>query len=226
MLDRAGFLSSVATRIHVLSGDGIVRVAIDGVDGAGKTTFANELATVLRQLGRSVIRASVDDFHNPRAIRYRRGRSSFEGFFRDSYDYESLKDHLLDPLSVGGSRRYRTAVFDHLTDQPIQQNDVEASLGSVLLLDGIFLHRPELRSYWDFSVFLDVRFEVSIPRGAQRGEGFGSSNPESVDNKRYVEGQRLYLRECSPAQHATLVVDNNNLAAPRLLSRKSARLDW
>ena len=47
-------------------------VAVDGVDGAGKTTFCDELASVLRAQGRAVVRASVDDFHHPRAIRWRR----------------------------------------------------------------------------------------------------------------------------------------------------------
>jgi uridine kinase len=36
------------------------RVAIDGVDAAGKTTLDDELAEVLRERGRGVIRASID----------------------------------------------------------------------------------------------------------------------------------------------------------------------
>jgi alkylation response protein AidB-like acyl-CoA dehydrogenase len=89
----------------------VVRVGIDWVDGAGKTYLADELAELLRASGRSTIRASVDGFHHPRAIRYRRDRGSPEGFFHDSYDYDQLKAALLDPLSPGGTRRYRVAVF-------------------------------------------------------------------------------------------------------------------
>jgi hypothetical protein len=37
-----------------------VRVAIDGVDAAGKTTFANELAAAIESLGRRVIRERLD----------------------------------------------------------------------------------------------------------------------------------------------------------------------
>jgi hypothetical protein len=40
-----------------------VRVAIDGVDGVGKTTLADELVAPLQLLGRDVIRASIDGFH-------------------------------------------------------------------------------------------------------------------------------------------------------------------
>lgn len=53
----------------------------DGVDGAGKTTFADELAAVLRAAGRTVLRASVDGFHGPQAHRHRRGRHAWEGFW-------------------------------------------------------------------------------------------------------------------------------------------------
>jgi uridine kinase len=192
-------------------------VGIDGVDGAGKTTFANEVAKELGLLGRTVIRASVDGFHNPKMIRYQRGRTSPEGFFRDSYNYAALKRLLLDPLSPDGSGRYRLAVFDFLMDKPISADEAQAYPGAVLVFDGIFLHRPELRTYWDFSIFLDVRFEVSIPRGARRGIGFGSADPEAAENVRYVEGQKLYLLECEPKRYATLVVDNNDLGTPCII---------
>lgn len=185
------------------------------MDGAGKTTLADALAGRLGAGAVPVIRASVDGFHNPRATRYRLGRGSPEGFFRDSYDYGALRRVLLDPLSPGGSLRYRTAVFDHRADSPVQVAEERAIPGSVLIVDGIFLHRPELRGYWDFSVFLDVRFEISIPRGAQRGEG--SADPLDPSNRRYVEGQQLYLRECDPKAHATVVVSYDDLSAPYVL---------
>lgn len=52
-------------------------------------------------------------FIHPRALRYRQGRHSPEGFFQDSYDYAQLKAVLLDPLSPGGDGRYRDAGARH-----------------------------------------------------------------------------------------------------------------
>jgi len=222
VLERDRLLSRIAVDIHELPPDRIIRVAIDGIDGAGKTIFASEVAEKLRQLGRDVIRASVDGFHNPQAIRYQRGPASPEGFFRDSYNYAALKTLLLDPLSPGGSGRYRSTAFDHFTDQAVSTSEAQAFPGSILIFAGIFLHRPELRTYWDFSIFLDVRFDVSIPRGARRGIGFGSADPESPQNMRYIEGQKLYLSECRPQESATIVVDNNNLAIPRIIKNRES----
>lgn len=214
---REDVLAAVAQAVARESARGVVRVAIDGVDGAGKTYFADELAEALKALGRSVIRASVDGFHNPRAIRYRKGRSSPEGFFHDSYDYEQLRTALLDPLSPGGSGHYRVAVFDHRSDSPVHMPTQMAAPGDVLLLDGIFLHRPELRAYWDYSIFLDVRFAVSIPRGAQRDDS--SPDPGAASNQRYVRGQELYLRSSEPKRFATVTINNDDLLAPYIVER-------
>lgn len=211
-------LRGVATDIAHLRAAPFVRVGVDGVDGAGKTTFADQLAELLRRTGeRPIIRASVDDFHQPRAARYRRGRTSPEGFFRDSYDYAALTMLLLDPLSAGGSGRFRRAAFDLSRDQAVSAPEETAAPGAVLVVDGIFLHRPELRRYWDYSILLDVRFDVSIPRGAQRG--IGSPDPAAEYNRRYIEGQRLYFRECTPRAYATTVLDNDDLARPMVLTR-------
>jgi uridine kinase len=63
-------------------------------------------------------------------------------------------------------------------------------------------------------VFLDVPFEVSIPRGAARG--YGHPDPGHPSNQRYVEGQRRYLAECDPRARATMVLDNTDLDRPTI----------
>ncbi len=212
MFERQNLLNHVAKHILELPADHTIRVGIDGVDGSGKTFFANELTHVLAGTKRPIIQASVDSFHNPKVVRYRLGQTSPEGYFRDSYNYPQLKEVLLDPLSPNGSGQYRTAIFDHKLNSPVAMPARQAMPNSILIFDGIFLHRPELRMVWDFSIFLQVDFDVSIPRMAQRGGG--SPDPQAPENYRYMEGQKLYLRECHPQKYATLVINNEDLAAP------------
>ena len=45
-----------------------VRVGIDGMSASGKTVFADELAGVLHEKGKRVVRAGLDGFHNPPEI--------------------------------------------------------------------------------------------------------------------------------------------------------------
>ncbi len=192
----------------------VLLVAVDGVDGAGKTVFANELAEGLERRGIAVLRASVDGFHHPPAIRYQRGRGSPEGFFLDSYDYGAVRRLLLEPLARSGERRVVRRIYDVHVEEPVEV--VVESVGEVevLVFDGIFLHRSELRDLWDVSVFLEVDFEVSILRGA--GRGYGDPDFTAPSNRRYVEGQKLYLATCRPHERATWVIDNNILADAHL----------
>ena len=100
---RRAMLDRVAAAVLALPAERTVRVGIDGVDGAGKTTFADELSDRLASSGRPLIRAGVDWFHHPKRVRYHRGRYSPEGHYRDSYDYAALRRLLLDPLGPGGT---------------------------------------------------------------------------------------------------------------------------
>ena len=212
MSARQRVLETLAAHILEAPSPFVLRVAIDGVDGAGKTHFAGELEPLLKASGRDVIRASVDGFHHPKEVRYRLGRGSPEGFYGDSYDYGAFKKVLLNPLSPGGLGRYCTAVHDVATEKPVSVPKKQAEAGAILLLDGIFLHRPELRDYWDVSVWLEVPFTTSVPRMAHRDGN--SPDPHAPEHRRYVEGQKLYLSENTPQRYATFVIDNRDLNAP------------
>jgi hypothetical protein len=67
--------------------------------GAGKTVLADELAA---RVTRPVVRATVDAFLNPVAVRHARGRGSPEGFSRDSVDVAT-------PTTSSSTRSARTA---------------------------------------------------------------------------------------------------------------------
>jgi uridine kinase len=189
-----------------------VRVGIDGVDAAGKTTFADELAAALVAVGRRVVRASIDDFLPPRAVRYARGRRSAEGYYRDGFDLVALRRELLEPLGPGGDRRYRARVFDYVTDSPRDDPVLRAPRDAVAVVDGVFLHRPELEGCFDLTVFLEVDLLTALTRGAER-------NPaaQSLYRDRYQPAQRRYLAEVRPHERADVVIENSDAARPRIL---------
>jgi uridine kinase len=172
-------------------------VAIDGMEGAGKTTYADRLARSIT--GVAVVRASIDGFHHPRAVRYRLGRDSPEGCYRDSYDYAMFRRLLIDPFRAGES--FALAAFDHSTDAAVPVDWRSAPADALLIVDGVFLNRPELRALWDYSVYLDVDRATAERRMLERD---GASEP----TVRYSDAQQLYQREADPAGAASVVVDN------------------
>jgi uridine kinase len=222
-VDRSALLAELAARIAAVRRPHPVRVAIDGVDAAGKTTLADELAGALRQIGRPVVRASLDGFHRPAAERHRRGACSPEGYYQDSFDYAQLLAQLLEPLGPGGSWRVRCAVFDCQADAPVAAPVEAVPPDAVLLFDGVFLMRPVLRGCWDYSIFVRADFAVTVAR-AERRDAARFGDAAEVRRRyaaRYVPGQVLYLQECDPERWASVVVDNNDPTRPRLVHDES-----
>ena len=127
-----------------------------------------------------------------------------------------MKAALLEPLGPGGSGLYRPAIFDHRTDTAVHEAAVAADRGAILLFDGVFLMRPELRTYWDFAIFVKADFAVTIERAMRRDLPLFGSRAEVAlrYQTRYVPGQQIYLRECRPEDRADIVIANNDPANP------------
>jgi uridine kinase len=223
-MSRVALVERLADAIDAVRRPHPVRVAVDGSDAAGKTTLADELGAELLSRGRAVIRASVDGFHLPRAVRYRQGEESPQGYYEDSFDLPALRRALLEPLGPGGDRRYRVAVFDHRADAPVGTVAAVAPDDAVLVLDGVFLQRPELLASWDLRIFVAARFEQAFRRALSRDvPSLGSS--EAVERRyrvRYVPGQQRYFAAVRPREIADLVVDNDDVERPRLTCRQTA----
>jgi uridine kinase len=198
-----------------------VRVAIDGRTASGKTTIADELAHVLNRIGRAVIRTSIDRFHRPKRERYARGRHSPEGYYFDARDLGAIRRRLLEPLGPGGTLTYRTAVFDLEADLPIDAPAYPAGPKDILIVDGTFLQRPELRDAWEVVVFVDVDAATAVERGVTRDamQVGGREATEMLYRDRYALAFEIYERLAEPLQNAHIVWDNRDFetATARLL---------
>lgn len=190
------------------------RVAVDGPPAAGKTTLADELAVVLRDQGRAVIRATIDDFVVPRAQRYRRGEYSAEGCYLDAHDHDALTRVLLDPLGPGGDRRFQPAVYDHIADSVLSPPVMTAPVNAVLVFDGVFLLRPELIDRWDLRIFVSTALDKTVDRAVIReGRVSSRADVERRWRERYIPSQQLYFARIRPTDHVDVVVHNDE---PRL----------
>jgi uridine kinase len=175
-------VEKLAAELLTLSRDRL-RLAVDGPDAAGKTTFADALAATA---GAARIRA--DDFLNAPEVRMRRGQLSPEGCYRDSFDHDAL----------------RAAV---------------ASAAGWVVVDGVFLLRPELADLWDVRVYLHVPPEVTLQRALARDAVLMGGADEVLRRyrARYLPAQELYRAEADPTGRAHVVLDNSAPAQPTVL---------
>lgn len=93
---------------------------------------------------------------------------------------------------------------------PITQIDHSAELipvpdQAILVIDGVFALRPELRDLWDVGVWLDVDPQISELRATAR-------DGEMLE--RYRLSEQLYLTEARPQQVADIIIDNDDISAP------------
>jgi len=218
-MKRKIIVQKIAELIHQFPCSHPLRLAIDGVDASGKTTFADELAAGLKHTQRQIIRASVDNFHHSKKIRRAKGDLSPQGFYNDSFNYPALINHLLEPLGPLGNRRIKRSAFDLRKDQPLTPPTQTALPDAILLLDGIFLLRPELFSFWDLTIYLHADFDRSFSRGVARDTNLYGSKEEVSRRyqRRYIPGQKLYMAEAHPQDRADILIDNTHLDSPRIL---------
>ncbi len=215
---RSQLLDSLSQYILDKQKEHPLRIAIDGMDNAGKSKLAKELQFPLRKSKRQIIGISIDGFHFQKNIRYRRGELSPEGYYYDSFNLSSVVTNVLEPLSPGGSRRFRRQVFDYIIDQEVESEWEKANDNAILLFDGLFLQKQELFSFWDIRIFLDIEPDVCLDRAFKRDIQIYKSL-ELIEQKykqRYIPAHQIYIERCHPKQRADILIENNDWKNPML----------
>ena len=195
-----------------------LKVGIDGRCAAGKSFLANELASTLGQCGLDVLRPSVDGFHHSRERRYQQGEYSALGYYEDAYDYRTVVDFLLGPLS-GDSFPVlcRQVAHDVRTDLRVAAPPISVGVNSVLLFEGLFLFRREIDAYWDFRVLLDIDAATSLSRALARDVIESADVVQRKYEARYEPAWQIYLNEEHPQSKADVIVDNRDYSHPQIL---------
>jgi uridine kinase len=215
---RKEILSKIAQAIREVELPHPVRVGIDGLSASGKTVLADELAGVLQEQGKNVVRAGLDGFHNPPEIRHRQGPMSVEGYVEDSFDYMAVREKVLQPLGPDGDRRYVPEIFDHQKGEAQTVELKEASEDAILLFEGVMLFRKELVEFFDFRILVMCSVVVILERAKVRDlEHFGSLETllKKYEN-RFLPGQKKYLSENQPAQVADVIFFNDDPEHPSI----------
>ncbi len=184
-------------------------VGITGIDSSGKTEFTGALAGYLAARNRRVQVINLDDFHNPREVRYA-GDDPADNYYRRSFNIQAVIDNLLAPLRAKGRHSVTLKLLDLATNYYTNERKYSFDPDTIVLFEGVFLFREELARYLDLKIFLDIPFEESKDRAKAR-------DPEEVYSKyddKYLPAQARYLEEYPPQKVGDIIIDNTDWEQP------------
>ena len=154
-------------------------VAIAGPPGAGKSTIAEELRTLLPE--HSAIVVPMDGFHYDNAILERRGLRSRKGA-PETFDFAGF-EHLLKRIRAG-EPDIAIPVFDRTMELARAGAEIIATGSKFVLVEGNYLLLDEepwsnLAPLVDLAVFLDVPRPELERRLLQRWDDHGRSEEDA-----------------------------------------------
>jgi uridine kinase len=197
-------LDALAAEILHNYGKGRVIVGVDGASGSGASGVADDLAVTLREGGRKAFRASMANFHRSRSSRDESLPDSPETYYDRAFDYSVFQRVLVDPFRSAGSTSFVLAAFDEKRDTAIQPKWMSSGADATLIVDGVFLNRPELAGLWNYTIYVEASPEEaeSTSVGGPTGDGDAT------------QADALYVRQVSPRTKAVAIIDNSDPEHP------------
>lgn len=204
----------------------VVRIGINGIEGTGKTIFCQNLTNHLVSKKLQAIQITIDGYHNPKAVRYRQGRDSAQGYYEDAYNENKFLKYVLKS-SQNKTPYYIESIHNLETDEDVKPIKHWLTNQHILLTDGAYLFKNIFLPYWDFKIYLYSDFTTALMRGIQRdAESLGGlSAAEEKYEKRYHAASKMYMNECQPLQVADMIVNNNNFKDLKIITRKTISLN-
>jgi len=200
----------IRSRIGTRTVDMPFVIGINGIDGSGKTTFAEDLSRCLLTKGHSTQLVHVDDFHNERAIRYIGGDEA-SNFYRRSFNFERLENLILKPIVETGHLDTELLLLDLASDQYSLKRQYRVYPSTIVIVEGVFLFKRGLRHYFDLAIFLQSSFETAIKRVRRRDKHIPLNAIEERYKKKYHAGQQLYFALEHPYDQADIIIDTERL---------------
>ncbi len=197
-------------------------IAIDGIDGSGKSTFARRLHASLNEFGCKTVIVSVDDFRRP--IDW----DTVEGSEADVY-WERYYDL---PLAESALRQFVTGApgitiprWDIMTERIDGWRDLVFEGANVVIVEGVFpLRIPSVNA--GLLVYLEPS-EVEARRRIVARDQAKARTPEQINariERRYFPTQERYRTMFSPRERADVIIDNQIPTEPRALKRELQKL--
>jgi len=171
-------------------------VGINGIDCSGKTTFAKSVSRYFTHHKIKNDCLDIDNFNN-RAIE----SETYKAFVSGSWDEKDLNKYY--KLIINYSDAIG-AVSEYKKKYPL------------VILEGIFIYKPQLADLFDLKIFLDIDISLGRKRFAERRSLKQDKRPLEIYDEIWMLSHIRYESEVHPKRISDLVIDYNDESKPVL----------
>ena len=165
-------------------------VGINGIDSAGKTTFAKSVSKYFTHHKIENDHLDIDNFNNS-AIE----SETYKAFVSGSWDEEDLNKY------------YELIINFSDATRAVSESKKKYSL---VILEGIFIYKPQLVDLFDLKIFLDIDISLGRKRFAERRSLKQDNRPFEIYDEIWMLSHIRYESEVHPKRISDLVIDYND----------------
>ena len=212
----------VLERRATVSNSRSLLVGISGIDGSGKGYVAKQLEAHLALHGVIPAILNVDGWLNLPEKRFA-PIAAAANFYQNAIRFEEFFTQLIMPLRDQRSI-HLVADFAEETASRYRKHTYDVRDVAVVLVEGIFLFKPQYRKYFDLAIWIDCSFPTALARAISRAqEGLSPADTIAAYETIYFPAQRIHLKQDRPRENADLIFENDiYLRAPRAFSSRSS----
>ena len=213
-------ITKVLERRAVTSDNRSLLVGVSGIDGSGKGYLAAQMKARLALHAVSSVILNVDAWLNLPEKRFDQTAPALN-FYENAIRFDEFFMRLAIPLRDRRSVHLE-ADFIEETASHFQTRIYDFKDVPVILVEGIFLFKPQYRNYFDLAIWIDCSFPTALARAIDRAqEGMSAANTIAAYETIYFPAQRIHMAQDKPRETADLTFDNDTYAEMR--TKKSPR---
>jgi uridine kinase len=183
-------------------------VGVSGIDGCGKGYLATQLQAHLALRGVIPVILNVDGWLNLPQKRFDQNAPGVN-FYENAIRLDQFFSQLVLPLRERRSIHLE-ADFVEETASDYRKHTYDYQDISVVLVEGIFLFKPQYRKYFDLAIWIECSFPTALARAIDRAqEGLSPANTIAAYDTIYFPAQRIHLAQDKPREHADLIFEND-----------------
>jgi uridine kinase len=183
-------------------------VGVSGIDGCGKGFLATQLQAHLALRGVIPVILNVDGWLNLPQKRFDQNAPGVN-FYENAIRLDQFFSQLVLPLRERRSIHLE-ADFVEETASDYRKHTYDYRDISVVLVEGIFLFKPQYRKYFDLAIWIECSFPTALARAIDRAqEGLSPANTIAAYDTIYFPAQRIHLAQDKPREPADLIFEND-----------------